>query len=100
LIDARPSHAVPAGVALAATSIGVLAVLSVRKRRIANAIPSRALLADGWLSATGCLLAIVTVAGTGFASAFHWWWADPVAALTVACGAIVIAFVMARGADR
>lgn len=100
LMNREPSHAVPAGVALAALSVAVLGVLSVRKRRIASRIPSRALLADGWLSATGCLLAVVTVAGTGLASAFQWWWADPLAALAVACVAVAIAVVMARGSDR
>jgi len=92
---ARPESAT-AGLALAATSIGVLAALSVLKHRIAGRIPSRALHADGWLSATGCLLAVVTVAGTGLSSAFGWWWADPVAAAAVALGAISIAAVMAR----
>ncbi|MEY2451627.1 MAG: hypothetical protein QOD92_1201 [Acidimicrobiaceae bacterium] len=97
LVGGDESHSVLAGVVLAGTSAVILAVLSVRKRKIAGRIPSRALLADGWLSATGCLLAIVTVAGTGFASAFHWWWVDPVAALAVACGAIAVGVVMARG---
>jgi divalent metal cation (Fe/Co/Zn/Cd) transporter len=91
------SHTVPAGVAVAAISIVVLALLSTRKRRIARRIPSRALLADGWLSATGCLLAVVTVAGTGLSSSFGWWWADPVAAAVVAGGAVGVAVVMARG---
>jgi divalent metal cation (Fe/Co/Zn/Cd) transporter len=97
LINREPSHAIPAGVVLATLSAAVLAVLFVRKRSIAGRIPSRALLADGWLSATGCVLAVVTVAGTGLASAFQWWWADPVAALAVACLAVLIAVVMARG---
>lgn len=97
LINPEPSHAIPAGVVLAALSTAVLAGLFVCKRAIAGRIPSPALLADGWLSATGCLLAVVTVAGTGDASVLKWWWADPVAALAVACLAIVIAVVMARG---
>jgi divalent metal cation (Fe/Co/Zn/Cd) transporter len=97
LVSGDESHSVPAGVVLAAASAGVLAVLSVRKRRIAARIPSRALLADGWLSATGCVLAVVTVAGTGLASAFEWWWVDPLAALVIAGGAISVAAVMARG---
>ncbi|MDQ1397187.1 MAG: hypothetical protein QOG64_2446 [Acidimicrobiaceae bacterium] len=100
LIGREPAASIPAGVALAAVSVVVLAVLSVRKRGIARRIPSRALLADGWLSATGCLLAAVTVTGTGLASAFHWWWADPLAALAVACVAVAIAVVMARGSSR
>jgi divalent metal cation (Fe/Co/Zn/Cd) transporter len=97
LVEREVAHAVPAGVALAAVSVGVLAALSARKRAIARRIPSPALLADSWLSATGCLLGVVTVAGTGLASAYRWWWADPAAALAVSCLAIVMAVVLARG---
>jgi len=97
LLSRAPSRSAPAGVVLAVLSIVVLAGLSRRKLAIARRIPSRALLADGGLTAMGCLLAGVTVVGTGLASAFGWWWVDPVAALAVACGAIGIAVVMTRG---
>jgi divalent metal cation (Fe/Co/Zn/Cd) transporter len=97
LVERASSHSVPLGVGLAAISVVVLAMFSVRKRAIAARIPSRALLADGWLSATGCLLDVVTVAGTGLASGWQWWWADPVAPLAVTCLGMVIAVVMARG---
>lgn len=96
LIDYAPSQPVPAGLMVAAASIVALALLSQRKHTVAGRIPSRALLADGWLSATGCLLAVVTVAGTGLTSAFGWWWADPVAATTIACGAVGLAVALAR----
>jgi divalent metal cation (Fe/Co/Zn/Cd) transporter len=95
LVDRVHPHAVAGGVALAGASTLVLGLLSQRKRRIAGHIPSRALLADGWLSATGALLAAVTVAGTGLTAAFGWWWADPVAAAIVALAAVWIAAVMA-----
>ena len=85
-----------AGVALAAISAVVLAVLAWRKQRVGRAIPSRALMADGWLSATGALLAIVTVAGTGAAAAYGWWWVDPLAAAVVGCGAVAVAVAMVR----
>jgi divalent metal cation (Fe/Co/Zn/Cd) transporter len=96
LLGGGSSQAVPAGLVLAAVSIGVLAALSHAKRRVASRIPSRALLADGWLSATGCLMAMATVVGTGATSAFGWWWVDPVAALVVAGGAVGVAVFMAR----
>lgn len=92
-VHAKP---VPAGVALGGASALVLAALSFRKRRVASAIGSRALLADGWLSATGALLGVVTVLGTGLSSAFDWWWVDPLAALVVACGAVVAGVALAR----
>ncbi|MGI8776324.1 MAG: cation transporter [Acidimicrobiales bacterium] len=96
LVVGVPAAATKPGLALAATSIGVLGVFAIGKNRIAGRIPSRALRADGWLSGTGCLLAVVTVAGTGLASAYGWWWADPVAASAVAFGAIWTAGAMAR----
>jgi divalent metal cation (Fe/Co/Zn/Cd) transporter len=96
LLAHAPSHAAPAGVMVAATSIVVLAVLAQRKGAIAARIPSPALAADGWLSATGCLLAVVTVAGTGLTSAYGWWWADPAAAIAIACAAAVLAALLAR----
>lgn len=79
-----------AGIILAGLSIVISAGLAVRKRRIAGRIPSRALNADGWLSATGAVLAFVTVLGTTLDRAFAWWWSDPVAAVTVASGAIAL----------
>jgi divalent metal cation (Fe/Co/Zn/Cd) transporter len=99
LIGSVHAESVPAGVALAAASAMVLAVLSSRKRRAASAVDSQALLADGWLSATGALLGVVTVVGTGLASAFDWWWVDPIAAAMVACGAVGAGIVLARGAS-
>jgi divalent metal cation (Fe/Co/Zn/Cd) transporter len=90
------AQATPAGLTVAAISVGALALLSHRKRQIAGRIPSRALRADGWLSATGSLLALITVVGTLLTSSFGWWWADPVAALAVALAAVAIAVLMYR----
>jgi divalent metal cation (Fe/Co/Zn/Cd) transporter len=91
------ARATPAGLTVAAISVAALALLSHRKQQIATRIPSRALRADGWLSATGSLLALVTVVGTGLTSSFGWWWADPAAAVAVAMAAIAIAVLMYRG---
>jgi len=91
------SSPVPAGVALAAVSAAVLAALSLRKRDVARAIPSPALLADSWLSATGALLAVATVVGTALGAGVGWWWVDPVAAAAVAGAAVVAGFGLARG---
>jgi divalent metal cation (Fe/Co/Zn/Cd) transporter len=89
----------PVGVTIAALSVGVLAALSTRKRRIARSIGSRALEADGWLSATGCLLAAVTVAGSVVSSTLGWWWADPLAASVIGVTAITVAYLMYRDAE-
>jgi divalent metal cation (Fe/Co/Zn/Cd) transporter len=100
LLGGESTKSVPAGLVLAAVSIGVLAVLSRRKRQVGHQILSRALLADGWLSATGCVMAVVTVVGTGATSAFGWWWVDPVAALVVAAAAVGVAVAMHRGESQ
>jgi divalent metal cation (Fe/Co/Zn/Cd) transporter len=90
------SNPLPAGIGLAAVSVLVLAALAVGKRRIAPRIPSHALGADGWLSATGALLAVVTLAGTALDKAFNWWWSDPVAAILVAVAAIGLSITLIR----
>jgi divalent metal cation (Fe/Co/Zn/Cd) transporter len=87
------------GTAIAAASIVVLGTLSIRKHQIARRIASRPLHADGWLSATGCVLAIVTVTGSILAARFDWWWADPAAAALIGCAAVIVAFAMRRTSD-
>jgi divalent metal cation (Fe/Co/Zn/Cd) transporter len=78
----------PEGIVLAAGSAVVLAGLGARKRRVGASIPSGALVADGWVSTIGALLALVTVAGTAVNAALSWAWTDPAAALVVGVGAI------------
>jgi divalent metal cation (Fe/Co/Zn/Cd) transporter len=96
LVRHPTTESAPVAVVLAAASAVVLVGLAMRKRRVGAAIPSPVLVADGFLSLVGALLAAVTVAGTALTSAFGWWWADPTAALGVAAGALVAAFVVSR----
>ncbi|MEO8328757.1 MAG: cation transporter [Candidatus Nanopelagicales bacterium] len=84
-----------AGIGVAGASIVVLAVLAQRKIALGRSIPSQALVADGLLSTTGAVLAVVTVLGT-LLGALGWWWADPIAALGVAVGALAVAVILAR----
>ena len=91
------SHSGPIGSALAGTSIIVLAWLALSKRRIAKRIPSHALHSDGWVSAMGSLLALVALAGLALDAITGAWWIDPIAAIGVACGAVWLSFVLARG---
>lgn len=83
------------GIGVAAASVVVLALLASRKIALGRAIPSQALVADGWLSTTGAVLAAVTVLGTAL-SALGVWWADPVAALMVAACALAVAITLVR----
>jgi divalent metal cation (Fe/Co/Zn/Cd) transporter len=93
--DVHGSTAI-AGLVLAALSLVILSGLSVLKQRIGREIPSRALVADGWLSAVGALLAAVTLAGTALAE-HGWWWIDPLAAAIVGATAITAGIVFASG---
>jgi divalent metal cation (Fe/Co/Zn/Cd) transporter len=78
------------GIAVAAASVVVLAVLAGGKHRVGTRIESRALVADSHVSAMGAFLAVVTLAGTVAAGALGWWWVDPLGSFVIATlGAIV-----------
>lgn len=83
LLSHGTAHSSEAGVALAGASMVVLGVLARGKLVIARGVPSRALRADGWVSAIGAVLAGVTLAGTALTSTFGWSWIDPVAAIGI-----------------
>jgi divalent metal cation (Fe/Co/Zn/Cd) transporter len=91
LILSAPTDSAPEGVVLAAMTTLALAWLGITKRRLGRSIPSSALVADGWVSTTGSLLAIVTLTGTAVNATLGWQWVDPAAALLVGVGAVVIA---------
>jgi len=72
-----------------AASIVVLPALATWKYRLARRLGSRALRGDSVLTAAGAALAIVALIGLVLDSAFGWWWADSIAALTIAAFLIV-----------
>lgn len=84
LVTGATAERSPLGIAIAAASIVVLTVLALRKRAIADAVPSKALRADATLSATGAALAVVALLGAALGSGKNLRWVDPVAALVVA----------------
>jgi divalent metal cation (Fe/Co/Zn/Cd) transporter len=88
LVSHGEAHGTTAGLILAIVSLFALTALAVRKRWVANRLPSHALRADGILTAVGAALAAVTLAGASATSIFDWWWADPAAALTIAAVAV------------
>ena len=79
------------GTVLAALSTVILVILALRKREIARQIPSHALHSDGWVSGVGAVLALIVLGGNVLSSAFGLWWADPLAAISIACGASILA---------
>jgi divalent metal cation (Fe/Co/Zn/Cd) transporter len=96
LLHRRATASSLASVLLAAVSLIALALLSLRKRHVAVRLASHALLADSRLSAVGAVLAAVTLGGTAASSSLGWWWADPVAALAIATGAVGLGWTMRR----
>jgi divalent metal cation (Fe/Co/Zn/Cd) transporter len=95
LVSGTHGEASSVGMFTAAVSSVVLTFLARRKMVLGRSIPSHALFSDGMLSATGAVLAVVTVIGTALIS-LGLWWADPVAALVVAAGALAVAVILAR----
>ena len=71
------------GLAMAVASIVVMQWLARGKRRIAADLESTAVQADAVQSQICSYLAVILLVGLGLNAWLHWWWADPVAALTM-----------------
>lgn len=56
----------------------------------------RPLHSDGWVSATGAMLALVALTGTVVDAAFGLLWVDPIAAIAVAIVAVGLGGFLAR----
>lgn len=95
LVHHWTSAATPPGSALSAVSCIVLALLARRKLKVAEAVGSRALRSDGWVSATGATLSAVALAGTSFYAVSGLGWIDPAAAIVVAVGALWLSATLA-----
>jgi divalent metal cation (Fe/Co/Zn/Cd) transporter len=93
LITDASAEASNAGTVVAAVSLVALVGLSARKQRVARRVGSRALLADGHLSAVGALQAAVALAGLVAAEWLGWQWADAVAAIAVGVVALTLAIL-------
>ena len=76
------------GIALTAVSLVVMPALAALKKRTANSLGSRTLLADSKQTSLCAYLSLSTLAVLALNGAFHWWWADPVAALFIAFVAV------------
>lgn len=73
----------PVGIALAAVSLAVMPVLAFAKHRTGEALESRALVADAKETFVCAYLSLSLLAGLGLNAWLGWWWADPIAALTM-----------------
>ncbi|HUR77625.1 MAG TPA: cation transporter [Acidimicrobiales bacterium] len=84
LVTATSGEQTTAGVVVAVAAVVVLPALALWKIRIARRVGSHALRADGYLSATGALLAGVAIVGATLGTRDGLWWVDPAAALSIA----------------
>lgn len=71
------------GIALAAASVVIMPLLVRAKRRVADAINSRAMHAEATQTELCMYLSAILLAGLVLNAWLGWWWADPVAALVM-----------------
>jgi divalent metal cation (Fe/Co/Zn/Cd) transporter len=76
------------GLILAAVSLAVMPVLSYAQRRAGRELGSKSAVADSKQTLLCTYLSAVLLAGLAVNSLFGWWWADPIAALTIGVVAI------------
>lgn len=91
--DPDPS---PVGIALAATSLAVMPILSWAQRRTGRALGSNAVVADGTQTLLCTYLSAVLLGGLVLNATLGWSWADPIAGLVIAA----VAFKEGRQAWR
>jgi divalent metal cation (Fe/Co/Zn/Cd) transporter len=78
----RPDRSV-IGTVVLALSVIVMPVLARAKRRVARELGSATLEADAMQTSLCAYLSVIALAGVALNAAAGWWWADPVAALTM-----------------
>ena len=78
----RPEASV-VGVGLAVFSLIAMPLLARAKRRVANDLNSRAMLADSRQASLCAYLSAILLVGLLLNWLFGWWWADPTAALVM-----------------
>lgn len=71
------------GIVLAAASVVVMPLLVRAKRRVADAINSKAMHAEATQTQLCMYLSAILLAGLGLNAWLGWWWADPAAALVM-----------------
>ena len=82
LVHDVPAKSLP-GLIITVLSVIVMPVLARAKRRVAQALGSRALVADAKQTSLCAYLSVIVLAGLLLNALFGWWWADPVAALAM-----------------
>ena len=83
LLRREPPSPSAAGIAVAALSLVVMPWLAYQKRRVASSLESRALESDSRQTSLCAYLSAILLGGLILNASLGWWWADPVAALTM-----------------
>lgn len=96
LVTGADAEASGVGIALAATSLVVMPVLTLAKRRLGRRLGSMSVTADSMQTLLCTYLSAALLVGLLLDASLGWWWADPAAALVVA----VVAFNEGREAWR
>ncbi len=78
----------PLGIVYLALTVGVMLSLGVAKAPTGRQLESEPLSAKARMSVLDAALAFAVLLGLGANLLFGWWWADPIAALLVAVGAL------------
>lgn len=78
-----PEHSIP-GIVLACVSLAVMPLLSRAKTKVGRALTSAAMKADARQTDFCTYLAAILLAGLLLNTSLGWWWADPIAGLTMA----------------
>jgi divalent metal cation (Fe/Co/Zn/Cd) transporter len=93
LLAGEAPDASPIGIALTAVSLVLMLWLARAKRRVGEALGSRALIADSEQTRACWYLSAVTLAGLVGNALLGWWWADPLAAL------VIVGFLVREGLE-
>lgn len=71
------------GIVIAAVSVVVMPLLARSKRKVASKLNSAAMQADSRQTDFCTYLSAILLCGLLLNALFHWWWADPIAALAM-----------------
>jgi divalent metal cation (Fe/Co/Zn/Cd) transporter len=82
-VGSRPEES-PVGIAIAIASLVVMPLLALAKRRVGEALSSRAVLADAAETLLCTWLSAALLTGLVLNALWGWWWADPAGGLAIA----------------
>jgi len=81
-LQEQPNPSLP-GILLAILSLIVMPVLARKKHHSGKALKSGAMLGDSKQTLACSLLSVALLLGLGFNALLGWWWADPIAGVTM-----------------